>query len=128
MGVGVDYAIYVMDRVRDEIEKGRVLHDAVAHAVSTTGLAVMFTAATLVAGVVMWVFFSDLRFQSSAAFLLIVMLVLNAIGAMVVVPAWILAFRPRFVTASFAHTGAVSSEARSPDLSEPGCSRQAFTE
>lgn len=100
MGVGIDYAIYVMDRVRDEIAKGRSLHDAVAHAFSTTGLAVMFTALTLVSGVVMWALFSDLRFQSSAAVLLMVMLGLNAVGAMVVVPAWILAFRPGFVIAA----------------------------
>ena len=97
MGVGIDYAIYVMDRVRDEIGKGRGLFDAVGHAVSTTGLAVIFTAGMLVAGVVMWVLLSDLRFQSSAALLLIVMLILNAIGAMVIVPAWILVFKPKFV-------------------------------
>ena len=128
MGVGIDYAIYVMDRVRDEIEKGRALHDAVAHAISTTGLAVMFTATTLVAGVVMWVFFSDLRFQSSAALLLIVMLVLNAIGAMVVVPAWILAFRPGFVTASSAAPAGATKAASSPAFATPGCGRQAANE
>lgn len=97
MGVGIDYAIYVMDRVRDEVDKGRSLPDAVAHAFSTTGLAVMFTATTLIAGVIMWVFMSDLRFQSSAALLLTVMLVLNAVGAMIMVPAWILALKPAFI-------------------------------
>ncbi|MGQ0621154.1 MAG: efflux RND transporter permease subunit [Panacagrimonas sp.] len=115
MGVGIDYAIYVMDRVRDEIEKGRGLFDAVGHAVSTTGLAVMFTAGMLVAGVVMWVFLSDLRFQSSAALLLIVMLVLNAIGAMVIVPAWILAFRPKFVVAGTVFEDEVERPHPAPD-------------
>ena len=79
----------------------------------------MFTAATLVAGVIMWVFFSDLRFQSPAALLLIVMLVLNAIGAMVVVPAWILAFRPRFVTASSAAPVGAAKTASSPAFATP---------
>lgn len=102
MGVGIDYAIYVMDRVRDEFSKGYSLNEAVAHAVSTTGLAVMFTAATLVAGVVMWMIFSDLRFQADAALLLMVMLLLNAVAALIVVPAWILVFKPRFVTAEIA--------------------------
>jgi hypothetical protein len=74
------------------------------------------------------VFFSDLRFQSSAALLLIVMLVLNAIGAMVVVPAWILAFRPGFVTASSAAPVGSTRAASPPDFATPGCGRQAAAE
>jgi uncharacterized protein len=55
---------------------------------------------TLVAGVVMWVFLSDLRFQSDAALLLSFMLIVNAIAAMLIVPAWCVVFRPHFVVAT----------------------------
>jgi len=98
VGVGIDYAVYFMDRIREEMAR---LHDiklAVINAVATTGYAVSFTAATLIAGVVMWIFMSDLRFQSDAATLLSVMLALNALAAMVLVPAWVLMFKPRFIT------------------------------
>lgn len=98
IGVGIDYAIYIMDRIREEYVDSGDLTDAVIRALSTTGLAVAFTAATLVAGVIMWVGMSDLRFQSDAATLLSVMLVLNALAAMVLVPAWVLVFKPRFIT------------------------------
>jgi predicted RND superfamily exporter protein len=98
IGVGIDYAIYIMDRIREEYVESGDLTDAVIRALSTTGLAVAFTAATLVAGVIMWVGMSDLRFQSDAATLLSVMLVLNALAAMVLVPAWVLVFKPRFIT------------------------------
>jgi len=47
--------------------------------------------------VVLWVFMSDLRFQSDAAALLSFMLVVNAIAAMLIVPAWCVVFRPYFV-------------------------------
>ncbi|PHV03865.1 transporter [Janthinobacterium sp. BJB412] len=100
IGVGIDYAIYIMDRIREEYVDSGDLTDAVIRALSTTGLAVAFTATTLVAGVIMWVALSDLRFQSDAATLLSVMLVLNAVAAMLLVPAWVLVFTPRFITAA----------------------------
>lgn len=98
VGVGIDYAVYFMDRIREEMA---VLHDirqAAINAISTTGYAVSFTACTLIAGVILWVFMSDLRFQSDAAILLSFMLVVNAVAAMLIVPSWCVLFRPRFVT------------------------------
>lgn len=98
IGVGIDYAIYIMDRIREEFVEKHNLSEAVVRALSTTGLAVAFTAATLVSGVIMWVVMSDLRFQSDAATLLTVMLVVNALAAMVLVPSWVLVFKPAFMT------------------------------
>lgn len=98
IGVGIDYSIYIMDRIREEMAEFHDLGRAVHKALATTGLAICFTATTLVAGVIMWVFVSDLRFQADAALLLCVMLVLNAIAALVLVPSWIVAFKPRFIT------------------------------
>ena len=97
IGVGIDYSIYIMDRIRVEMERLGNIHAAVTEAIATTGVAIGFTAITLIGGVVMWVFISDLRFQADAAMLLIVMLILNALAAMFLVPAWILRFRPAFI-------------------------------
>jgi len=97
IGVGIDYSIYIMDRIRAEMERLGDLNGAVTEAIGTTGVAIGFTAITLIGGVVMWVFISDLRFQADAALLLIVMLILNAVAAMFLVPAWILKFRPAFI-------------------------------
>lgn len=98
IGVGIDYSIYMMDRIREEFLRHNSVPAAIKAAVGTTGLAVCFTAITLMCGVVMWVFFSDMRFQADAAKLLIVMLIFNALAALAVVPAWISMFRPKFVT------------------------------
>lgn len=97
VGVGIDYSIYMMDRIRSEMVKLGDISKAVRAAISTTGLAVSFTAITLIAGIVMWVLLSDLRFQADAALLLIVMVVLNAIAAMLLVPSWVLVFKPKFI-------------------------------
>ncbi|WP_374341877.1 RND family transporter [Methyloversatilis sp.] len=114
VGVGIDYAVYFMDRIREEMAASRNIHRAVINAVATTGYAVSFTAATLIAGVVMWIFMSDLRFQSDAAVLLSFMLVVNAIAAMAIVPAWCVVFRPHFVVATHYDEDGVLEEDDAP--------------
>ncbi|PKO31640.1 MAG: transporter [Betaproteobacteria bacterium HGW-Betaproteobacteria-7] len=99
VGIGIDYAVYFMDRIREEFARLRDMKRAVIRAVATTGSAVSFTAITLIAGVVMWIFMSDLRFQSDAAVLLSFMLIVNAIAAVLIVPSWCVVFKPKFVTA-----------------------------
>ena len=98
VGVGIDYSIYMMDRIRDEMSRLGDLNQAVQKAISTTGLAISFTALTLIAGIIMWIILSDLRFQADAALLLSVMVVLNAMAALLLVPSMTLVFKPKFVT------------------------------
>jgi predicted RND superfamily exporter protein len=98
IGIGIDYSIYIMDRIREEIGKGRDLGGAVRRTIETTGVAVGFTAVSLIAGIVMWVLLSDLRFQADAALLLCVMLILNAGAAIFLVPSWVMVFKPEFIT------------------------------
>ena len=102
VGVGIDYSIYMMDRIRTEMVALQDLNAAVRKAISTTGLAISFTAITLIAGIVMWVLLSDLRFQSDAALLLIVMVILNGAAAMLLVPSWVLVFKPKFIRNAYA--------------------------
>lgn len=97
IGLGVDYAIYMMDRIKEEIHLADSLQQAITRSVSTTGMAIAITATTLVGGIIMWIFVSDLRFQADAAKLLFIMLVLNAAAAMFLVPAWVDIFKPRFI-------------------------------
>ncbi len=97
IGVGIDYSIYIMDRIRMEYRRLGDLALAIKEAINTTGIAIGFTATTLICGVVMWVFISTMRFQADAALLLIVMLILNALAAMFIIPAWIMTFRPEFI-------------------------------
>jgi len=99
IGVGIDYSIYMMDRVREETARAAGdLNTGIRNAIATTGKAIAFTATALIGGVVMWAFVSELRFQADAALLLVVMLILNAWAAANLVPAWIVRFRPKFIT------------------------------
>lgn len=105
IGVGIDYAVYFMDRIREEMTIVNDVREAAIKAGGTTGYAVSFTACTLIAGVVLWIFMSQLRFQSDAALLLSYMLFTNALAATLIVPAWCVRFRPRFVTGNGIRSG-----------------------
>ena len=52
-----------------------------------------FTATTVVGGILFWIF-SSLRFQAEMAQLLIVLMVINMLGAITVVPAFYSILRP----------------------------------
>ena len=74
------------------------IDEAVRRAVRTTGMAVTFTATTIVGGIVLWSF-SNLRFQAEMAQLLVILMVINMFGAITVVPAFYSILRPKVATA-----------------------------
>jgi predicted RND superfamily exporter protein len=94
VGIGVDYAIYIADRIRQEYAETEDIDEAARRAVSTTGMAVSFTATTIVAGIALWGF-SDLRFQAEMAQLLSILMVFNMMGAITIVPAFYCVLRPK---------------------------------
>jgi predicted RND superfamily exporter protein len=98
VGIGVDYAIYIVDRIRQEVVDTEDIDEAVRRAVRTTGMAVSFTATTITGGIVLWIF-SDLRFQAEMAYLLVILMILNMFGALTVVPAFYSILRPKVATA-----------------------------
>ena len=98
VGIGVDYAIYLVDRIRQEVVDTADIDEAVRRAVRTTGMAVSFTATTVVGGIVLWVF-SSLRFQAEMAYLLVILMVLNMFGALTIVPSFYSILRPKVATA-----------------------------
>lgn len=120
VGVGIDYSIYMMDRIREEMVKHHDLKQAVKRAISTTGLAISFTAITLIAGIVMWVILSDLRFQADAALLLSVMVVLNALAALLLVPSWVLVFKPAFITQVYEDEDGIIHAGHEAEEGSPG--------
>jgi predicted RND superfamily exporter protein len=98
VGIGVDYAIYIVDRIRQEVADTADIDEAVRRAVRTTGMAVSFTATTVVGGIFLWMF-SNLRFQAEMAQLLVFLMVLNMFGAITVVPTFYSILRPKVATA-----------------------------
>lgn len=97
MGIGVDYILYVVDRVRREVPlAGGDMLQGIRRTISTTGMAVTFTATTMIAGIIPWYFMSSLRFSAEMALLLAILLVTHWLSALTLTPAMFAIFRPKF--------------------------------
>lgn len=95
VGIGVDYALYVMSILLAHLRKGEALADAFEASLLFTGRMVMLTGFTLAVGVAVWVW-SPIKFQADMGVLLAFMFVGNMVGALVLLPALAhFLFRPR---------------------------------
>lgn len=92
---GVDYSIYIVDRIREEHRAGKSFAEAARISMETSGQAVMVTALTMIAPLLAWYFVSPIRFQAEMGLLLAVILGLNMAGALLLVPAGIGLLRPK---------------------------------
>ncbi|HEU4845669.1 MAG TPA: MMPL family transporter, partial [Burkholderiaceae bacterium] len=86
VGIGVDYALYLLSVQLAQQRQGATLGDAYRHAVQFTGKVVALVGVTLAAGVVCWAW-SPIKFQADMGILLTFMFTLNMVGALVLVPA-----------------------------------------
>src|ERR1700710_1033999 len=48
IGVGIDYALFIVTRYRGALHEGRSARDSVVHAINTSGRAVLFAGTTVV--------------------------------------------------------------------------------
>jgi len=86
VGIGVDYALYLLSVQLAQQRAGLSLHAAYKKAVQFTGRVVALVGITLAAGVVTWAF-SPIKFQADMGILLTFMFVWNMIGALILIPA-----------------------------------------
>ncbi len=86
VGVGVDYGIYLYDRLEKHLEEGKGLETSFYEALNERGTAMVFTAVTMTIGVATWAF-SALKFQADMGILLAFMFFLNMLGALFLLPA-----------------------------------------
>ncbi|CAH0156727.1 efflux RND transporter permease subunit [Pseudomonas brassicacearum] len=86
VGIGVDYALYVMSVLLKNRRAGLTLSESYYGALLFTGKVVMLTGITLSAAVFFWVF-SPIKFQADMGILLAFMFLLNMLGALILLPA-----------------------------------------
>jgi predicted RND superfamily exporter protein len=92
VGIGVDYALYILSVMLGELRKGATLSESYRVALHFTGRVVMLTGLTLAVGVATWVL-SPIKFQADMGLLLAFMFLWNMLGALVLLPAlshWLL--------------------------------------
>jgi predicted RND superfamily exporter protein len=85
VGIGVDYALYVLGIIIKQLRAGASLSEAYHRTLLFTGKVVLLTGFTLAAGVVTWIF-APIKFQADMGLLLSFMFLWNMLGAMVLLP------------------------------------------
>jgi predicted RND superfamily exporter protein len=86
VGIGVDYALYLLSVQLAHQRNGVPLRDAYRLALGFTGKVVALVGITLAAGVVTWAA-SPIKFQADMGIMLTFMFLWNMIGALVLIPA-----------------------------------------
>ncbi|MNO93223.1 MMPL family protein [compost metagenome] len=98
VGIGVDYALYVLSVILARMRAGDTLAQAYYQALLFTGKVVLLTGMTLAVAVSTWAF-SPIKFQADMGILLAFMFLVNMLGALILLPAlaWLLLPQKVFV-------------------------------
>ena len=96
VGLGVDYGLYIVGRIQEEFQRSQNIQTAIITALGTAGKAVIFTASTMVFGVVFWSF-SFLRFQADMGTMLLFWMIISMLGGMILLPTLVATIKPKFI-------------------------------
>ena len=97
IGFGIDYGLYIVSRIIEEIRISGDLYDAVKTALCTTGKGVTFTAVTMVMSTMLWTT-SNIRFDAEMGGLLAMWMAVSFVASQTLMPVLILIFKPKFIT------------------------------
>jgi hypothetical protein len=97
IGFGIDYGLYIVSRIIEEIRVSGDLYEATKTALCTTGKGVAFTAVTMVISTMFWTT-SSIRFDAEMGGLLAIWMAISFIASQTLMPVLILVFKPKFIT------------------------------
>jgi len=96
VGIGADYAIYFLYRLREEFRLTGNIEDALTRAMETSGRAVLFVALAISAGFGIYATADFYSFHIVGIFVPMTMIV-SCLTAITLLPALVLLLRPRFI-------------------------------
>jgi uncharacterized protein len=97
IGLGIDYGVSTVSRIRAEVIGGYELDDAIRLAVKSAGDNVLTTFCVMIAGILPWAF-SPALFHQHMSVLLTILLATNVLAAVWILPAFVSWSRPGFIT------------------------------
>jgi predicted RND superfamily exporter protein/outer membrane lipoprotein-sorting protein len=97
VGIGVDYAIYLIFRIREELENGTDERTAIRKVLMSAGQAILFVALAVAAGYGVLLLSFGFRIHQWMAVLIATAMLVSAFSTLLLIPALILTFRPNFI-------------------------------
>jgi len=96
VGFGIDYGLYILSRIIEEIRVNGDLELSIREALVTSGKAVSFTAVAMVGSTALWTF-SNIRFNAVMGGLLAIWMFVSFAASETLLPVMISYFRPSFI-------------------------------
>src|SRR5204862_6440976 len=100
VGIGADYAIYFLFRVREELAGGGTLEAALERAIMTSGKAILFVSSAIAFGYAT-LCLSGFLFHVQLGSLVALAMLVSSASALLLLPAVIARFRPHFLWGGF---------------------------
>ncbi len=97
VGLGADYAIYLVYRLREELQQGRDEAMAVRVTLTTAGKATLFVASAVAGGYGLLALSWGFNIHIWFAILIVSATLTSCLAALTLLPSLILTFRPRFI-------------------------------
>ena len=97
VGIGADYAIYLIYRLREELLMGTDEIKAVRKVIETAGQAILFVAISVSAGYGVLLLSFGYNIHKWLAVLIAEAMIMSSLSALLLIPAFILTFRPDFI-------------------------------
>ncbi len=97
VGIGADYAIYLIFRLREEIANGLSETEAVRLVLATAGKACLFVAVAISVGYGVLMFSIGFNIHFWLASLIATAMMVSVFSALFLIPSLVLTFRPKFV-------------------------------
>src|SRR5213594_908421 len=96
VGFGIDYGLYILSRIIEEIRVNGDLELSIREALVTSGKAVSFTAVCMVMSTALWTY-SNIRFNAVMGGLLAIWMFVSFVASETLLPVMISYFRPGFI-------------------------------
>src|SRR5262249_7437681 len=117
VGIGADFAIYMLFRMREDLSSGSSLRSAVSSALQSSGRAVFFVSVAVVVGYSVLAL-SGFRVWEYLGLLTAMMVAVAAVSALTILPSIVIWVKPRFVNPASA-IGARDYVPAAPSQAEP---------
>ena len=95
VGIGADYEIYLIFRLREEFRKSRNIEEAIRTTLQTSGKAIIFVAIAVSAGYGLLAFTGF--YLHMEGILVPLAMLTSSLGALTILPALVVIFKPKFV-------------------------------
>ena len=102
IGIGADYAIYLLYRIREELQKTRDVNTALLQTMKTAGKAVVYVASAITGGYSVLMLSFNFYVHIWFGLLIVLSMIVSAASALILIPALIKLHTPRFLSRAMA--------------------------